>query len=76
MKCIYITCSKCKKTFEIEKNLIPDFGCEVKCGSCSNVWFFNPRKLNIKKIDEISLKYPGEIPKDVENLILDAERSE
>ena len=32
-----------------------------------------PKKLNLRKIEEISEKYPGEIPKDIESLISDAE---
>jgi predicted Zn finger-like uncharacterized protein len=73
MNCIYIRCPNCEKIFELEKILMPEDGCDVKCSSCKNVWFYNPKKLNLRKIEEISEKYPGEIPKDIESLISDAE---
>ena len=35
MKCIHITCPNCKKIFEVEHNLIPSEGREVKCSACN-----------------------------------------
>ncbi len=74
MNNIYIRCLKCEKVFEVEKNLIPSTGREVKCGNCNEIWFYKFSNLGLKNIDEILNKYPGDIPKDVENLILNAER--
>ena len=48
MKCIYITCPNCKKTFEVEDNLIPSEGREVKCSACNIIWFYKIKK-NQKK---------------------------
>ena len=39
-----ISCPSCKKKFEIDANLIPESGRNLQCGSCSNVWFFKPKK--------------------------------
>ena len=40
MKCIHITCPNCKKTFEVEHNLIPVEGRDVQCSSCDVIWFY------------------------------------
>ena len=42
-----ITCPSCKKKFNIDLNLIPSGGRDLKCGSCNHVWFY-------KKQDRIS----------------------
>ena len=72
MKCIHITCPNCKKIFEVENSLIPSKGREVKCSSCGNIWFYKIKK-NQKKILDILKKYPSDLPKDLEDLISDAE---
>tara|TARA_B100001287_G_scaffold268584_1_gene265032 strand:- start:903 stop:1130 length:228 start_codon:yes stop_codon:yes gene_type:complete len=72
MKCIHVTCPKCNKIFEVEDNLIPPEGREVKCGACDYIWFYKIEK-NQKKVLDILKKYPSELPKDLENLISDAE---
>ena len=35
-----IECPKCSKKFNLDESLIPDIGRLVKCGNCSNTWFF------------------------------------
>ena len=35
-----ISCPRCKKRFHIDRNLIPSKGRNLKCGSCSEVWFY------------------------------------
>tara|TARA_Y100000022_G_C12906408_1_gene220844 strand:- start:67 stop:294 length:228 start_codon:yes stop_codon:yes gene_type:complete len=72
MKCIHITCPNCKKTFEVEGNLIPSEGREVKCSGCNIIWFYRNKK-NQKKVLDILKKYPSDLPKDLEDLISDAE---
>tara|TARA_B100000035_G_C20925556_1_gene520533 strand:- start:262 stop:489 length:228 start_codon:yes stop_codon:yes gene_type:complete len=72
MKCIDITCPNCKKIFEVEHNLIPPKGREVKCSACEYVWFFKIKK-NKKKDLDILKKYPNDLPKDLEDLISEAE---
>ena len=37
-----IICPKCEKKFELDSNLIPDNGRTLQCGSCDEVWLFNP----------------------------------
>ena len=48
MKCIHITCPNCKKTFEVEDNLIPSEGREVKCSACNIIWFYKKKKTKKK----------------------------
>ena len=72
MKCIHITCPNCKKTFEVEDNLIPSEGREVKCSACNIIWFYKI-KTKSKKVLDILKKYPSDLPKDLEDLISDAE---
>ena len=35
-----IECVNCNKKFNVNSNLIPDEGREIKCGSCSHIWHF------------------------------------
>ena len=76
MNSLYITCSKCEKIFEVEKELIPNLGRDVKCGSCGYTWFYKGKDYDLDRLDEILEKYPSKIPKDVESLISDAEKNE
>ena len=72
-----ISCTNCKKKFELEDNLIPDTGRLLQCSSCSHKWFFKKELLILpetskKKIDpkdknESFLK--TEIPNEVERII-------
>ena len=44
-----IVCPSCGKKFNVDKNLIPDKGRLLKCGSCNQTWFFNENEnVNIK----------------------------
>jgi len=36
-----IECVNCNKKFNVNSNLIPDEGREIKCGSCNHIWHFN-----------------------------------
>ena len=36
-----IECVNCNKKFNVDSNLIPDEGREIKCGSCNHIWHFN-----------------------------------
>lgn len=71
MKCIHITCPNCEKIFEVERNLIPIEGRDVQCFSCSQVWFYKIK--DREKLQDILKNYPSEIPKDLEDLISEAE---
>ena len=49
-----IICPSCKKKFTIDDVLIPDTGRLLKCGSCSQTWFFNKTKqTNLNESNEI-----------------------
>ena len=74
MKCIYITCPNCKKIFEVEENLVPLKGRDVKCSACEYIWFFRVNKKQ-KEVLDILKEYPSDLPKDLEDLISDAETS-
>ena len=36
-----IVCPSCRKSFDVDENIIPDKGRLLKCGSCNQTWFFN-----------------------------------
>ena len=42
-----INCICGKKKFRLSDELMPEEGSKVRCGSCSEVWFFHPNKGNI-----------------------------
>ena len=48
-----ISCPSCKKNFQINDTLIPIEGRNLKCGSCSHVWFFKNEKKNLELKTEI-----------------------
>ena len=39
-----IECISCSKKFELKEELLPPGGSKVRCGACSEVWFFHPKK--------------------------------
>ena len=49
-----ITCPNCKKSFKIDKTLIPDEGRNLQCGSCNHFWFyeFEEEKNEALKLNE------------------------
>ena len=48
-----IECISCSKKFSLNKNLMPEEGSKVRCGSCSEVWFYHPTKeTNNNQINE------------------------
>ena len=48
-----ISCPSCKKSFQIDENLIPLEGRNLQCGSCSHVWFFKKENSNLELKTEI-----------------------
>ena len=51
-----IQCINCGKKFDVNSDLIPNYGRTIQCGSCNHVWFYNPNKENTlieKEIKEI-----------------------
>ena len=76
MNSLYITCPKCEKIFEVDKDLIPGLGRDVECSSCHNIWFYKGKDYDLNQLNEILENYPSEVPKDIESLILDAEKNQ
>ena len=48
-----ISCPSCKKSFQINADLIPVEGRNLQCGSCGHVWFFKNEKKNLELKTEI-----------------------
>ena len=48
-----ISCPTCKKSFQIDENLIPADGRNLQCGSCGHVWFFKNEMSNLELKTEI-----------------------
>ena len=56
-----IECIKCNKKFEVDRELIPEKGRNIQCGSCHHIWWFQentnkkiknkPLKLQIQEND-------------------------
>ena len=78
-----ISCINCQKKFDVKDNLIPRSGRLLQCNSCKHKWFFKHEVLVLKKTtkekiaskDQIKDFSEEEIPKDVENIIQEAEIS-
>ena len=78
-----ISCTNCQKKFDVKDNLIPKSGRLLECSSCKHKWFFKNEVLVLKKTtkekiaseDQIKEFSQEEIPKDVENIIKEAEIS-
>ena len=53
-----IQCVSCLKKFEVEASQIPNSGRQVKCGACSNEWFYKPADIlsdsETEKVEKIS----------------------
>ena len=49
-----INCICGKKKFKLADELMPSEGSKVRCGSCSEVWFYHPNQGNLAEIEETS----------------------
>ena len=74
-----IDCPNCKKKFDIKDSLIPTSGRLLQCSSCNFKWFFEKKiqkkesKSSIERIyKKTSIK---EIPKETEEIIIEAEKN-
>ena len=63
-----ISCPKCKKTFNLDNNLIPDKGRLLQCGKCKNKWFYKRKLINQEIKKEI---YPQKA-KEIETPIIES----
>ena len=69
-----IVCPNCKKKFDIKDNLIPAKGRLLQCSSCDHSWYFTKFVEEKPAIQRISLnEISDEIPKETEQIIVDAE---
>tara|TARA_B100001057_G_C22242387_1_gene716291 strand:- start:81 stop:521 length:441 start_codon:yes stop_codon:yes gene_type:complete len=60
-----ITCPNCEKKFEVDANQIPENGRMLKCGSCDQTWFFNPKpQTSSQKSQDIKIDLKSELSKD------------
>ena len=48
-----ILCPSCEKSFDVAENLIPENGRLLKCGSCSQTWFYNKNNQENVKAEKI-----------------------
>jgi predicted Zn finger-like uncharacterized protein len=56
-----IDCISCSKKFKIKDELFPLEGSKVRCGACSEVWFYHPTKnFNETEIPNINLNITEE----------------
>ena len=74
-----ITCPCNKKEFEVDASLIPTEGKLLQCGACDRKWFFQ-KEVEIEKkelpIERISIEDKiQEIPKKIEDIIVEAENT-
>ena len=49
-----IECISCNKKFSLNDALMPIEGSKVRCGGCSEVWFYHPTKNDVVKTDDIN----------------------
>ena len=78
-----ISCTNCKKKFEVKDNLIPESGRLLQCSACMHKWFFKNETLVLKKTPSrkiISTTQENQIleekiPNDIEKIITEAEVS-
>ena len=59
-----ITCPNCKKKFNIDPDLIPEDGRDLKCGSCNHVWLYKIEDVNSKPLTLNENNYNNEIEPD------------
>ncbi len=71
-----ISCPSCKKSFQIDENLIPVEGRNLQCGSCSHVWFFKNETSNLELKKEIFLNNEIESDKKVEKNKIDIRKKD
>tara|TARA_Y100000748_G_C15336236_1_gene426068 strand:+ start:57 stop:554 length:498 start_codon:yes stop_codon:yes gene_type:complete len=69
-----ISCPRCKKRFNIDRNLIPLNGRNLKCGSCSEVWFYklenkSSEPLIINKDNVSNEKQPNIVEKEIKESV-------
>ena len=81
-----INCICGLKKFKVDDNEIPAEGRKLKCGACSQVWFYDPNNpdasvpLDNEEINQTQSPTPsmpsGEVPQNVEDTISQAEQME
>ena len=66
-----ISCPNCNKQFKINISLIPENGRDLKCGSCSHVWFYKLEDNKTESVPLIDNFEDKKIEDDIDNKIID-----
>ena len=77
-----ISCTICKKKFNVNDSLIPNDGRQLQCSACGHKWFFKikpvkspQKKEELKNLNIIKLNPEEKIPSDVDKIIAQAEKN-
>ena len=62
-----INCICGKKKFKLADELMPSEGSKVRCGSCSEVWFYHPNQGNIAETEEATVSEENIAQKDYQD---------
>ena len=62
-----INCICGKKKFKLADELMPSEGSKVRCGSCSEVWFYHPNQGNITETEEATVSEENIAQKDYQD---------
>jgi len=66
-----ISCPNCNKQFKINISLIPENGRDLKCGSCSHVWFYKLEDNKTEPAPLIDNFEDKKIEDEIDNKIID-----
>jgi len=66
-----ISCPNCNKQFKINISLIPENGRDLKCGSCSHVWFYKLEDNKTEPVPLIDNFEDKKIEDEIDNKIID-----
>ena len=66
-----ISCPNCNKQFKINPSLIPENGRDLKCGSCSHVWFYKLEDNKTEPVPLIDNFEDKKIEDEIDNKIID-----
>jgi len=66
-----ISCPNCNKQFKINISLIPENGRDLKCGSCSHVWFYKLEDNKTESVPLIDNFEDKKIEDEIDNKIID-----
>ena len=67
-----IICINCNKKFNVDANLIPDNGRQIRCGSCNHIWYYKNEHTQSKIItaEKSQVEHNTESYTDVSNKVV------